>query len=56
MHPKMQMEGPMYRPDFDIPDEETPRAREEEPVIDFESDGVDVRGEAEANHSASPPG
>lgn len=43
----------MYKPDFDIPDEETPRAREEEPVIDFESDGVDVRGEAEANHSAS---
>lgn len=43
----------MYKPDFDIPDEVTPRAREEEPVIDFESDGIDVRGEAEANHSAS---
>jgi len=43
----------MYRADFDIPDEEAPRATEEEPVIDFESDGIDVRGEAEANHCSS---
>lgn len=43
----------MYRSDFDISDEPAPRAREEEPVIDFESDGIDVRGEAGADHSAS---
>ena len=43
----------MYRSDFDIPDEESPRATEEEPVLDFESDGIDVRGEAEANLSLS---
>jgi hypothetical protein len=43
----------MHRPDFDIPDEEATRATEDEPVIDFESDGLDVRGEAEANHSSS---
>jgi hypothetical protein len=43
----------MYRPELDIPDEESPGATEEEPVIDFESDGIDVRGEAEANHSSS---
>lgn len=43
----------MHRPDFDIPDEEAPRATDEEPVIDFESDGIDVRGEAEADHSSS---
>jgi hypothetical protein len=47
------MEQWMYRPDFDIPDEEAPKAMEEEPVIDFESDGIDVRGEAEANYSSS---
>jgi hypothetical protein len=43
----------MDRSDFDIPDEESPRATEEEPVMDFESDGIDVRGEAEANLSLS---
>ncbi|HEX6299416.1 MAG TPA: hypothetical protein VF148_03005 [Acidimicrobiia bacterium] len=43
----------MYRPELDIPDEEAPRPTEEGPVIDFESDGVDVRGEAEAEHSSS---
>lgn len=43
----------MNRPNFDIPDEQAPRAIGEEPVIDFESDGIDVRGEAEANHSSS---
>jgi hypothetical protein len=43
----------MYRSDFDIPDEESLRATEEEPVMDFESDGIDVRGEAEANLSLS---
>jgi hypothetical protein len=45
----------MHRPDFDIPDEdeEATRPTVEEPVIDFESDGLDVRGEAEANHLSS---
>jgi hypothetical protein len=43
----------MSRPDFDIPDEDATRPTEEEPVIDFESDGLDVRAEAEANHSSS---
>jgi hypothetical protein len=39
----------MYRPDLDTPSEEAPKATEEEPLIDFESDGIEVRGEAEAN-------
>jgi hypothetical protein len=37
----------------DLPDEEDPRITDEEPVFDFEPDGIDVRGEAEANNSLS---
>ena len=43
----------MRRPDFDIPDEEATEAPEEEPVVDLESDGLDVRTEADAYHSSS---
>lgn len=43
----------MHRLDFEIPDEEATGATEDEPVIDFESDGLDVRGEAEADRSSS---
>lgn len=53
MHAKMQMEYSMHRPDFDIPDEEETGASSDEPVVDLESDGLDVRAEAEVNPSSS---
>jgi hypothetical protein len=53
MQPKMQLEDSMHRPDFGIVDEEATTATEDDPVVDVESDGLDVRGEAEANHPSS---
>jgi hypothetical protein len=43
----------MYQPHFDPPDEVASRAIEPEPVMGLESDGLDVRGETEADDSSS---
>ncbi len=43
----------MHRVEPDIMDDEPTAANETEPVIDFESDQIDIRGEGEADHAGS---